>query len=96
MNYCGRCKRKYDRHGNGHADNCPIRVKDRALIERLTAEIRAEPKDEPELIFIRYSKFAGRCRSKDCRNLWGEGEAIYWNPRTREVFCGECGDEMSV
>jgi hypothetical protein len=51
--------------------------------------------DEPYLIFMARSKYPGRCKEKDCRNTWDEGERCYWNPRTRESFCEECGDQLN-
>ena len=96
MNYCGRCRQKYDNHGQGHAANCPLGSKYKTLLQDAATRIKAEPKsEEPELVFIRYSKFSGHCRTKDCRNRWDEGEAMYWNPKTREVFCEDCGDEIN-
>lgn len=49
--------------------------------------------NEPYLIFIARSKYDGHCR--ECGATWQQGEKCYWNPRTREVFCEECGDELN-
>jgi hypothetical protein len=50
---------------------------------------------EPYLIFMAHSKYSGRCKEKGCQNTWDEGEQCYWNPRTRETFCADCGEELN-
>lgn len=57
------------------------------------AELEAKKRDT--LIFISDSKYAGQCREKDCGALWKAGEPCYWDVRTKEVFCVECGDLMN-
>ena len=53
-----------------------------------------EAKKRPSLIFIADSKYDGYCREKDCGARWKAGEGMYWDTRTREVFCVECGELM--
>jgi hypothetical protein len=66
-----------------------------AFIDRLKTGNLDEPQEhkEPYLTFVAYSKYAGRC--KECGDTWEQGEAMYWNPRTKEVFCQNCGDELN-
>lgn len=45
--------------------------------------------DEPYVILIRSSKFGGHC--SECQDFWQAGDACYWNPRTKETFCTDCG-----
>lgn len=51
--------------------------------------------DEPYLIFIARSKYPGRCKEKGCSNAWEVDSPCFWNPRTKESFCEECGEELN-
>lgn len=57
------------------------------------AELEAMKRDT--LIFFAQSKYSGWCREKDCGAKWQQGEPCYWDSKTREVFCVECGELMS-
>lgn len=56
------------------------------------AEVAARKRDS--LIFIAQSKYSGFCREKDCGAKWDQGESMFWDSKTREVFCTECGELM--
>jgi hypothetical protein len=64
-----------------------------ARAEQMKSEIEA--KKRTTLVFIAHSKYRGWCRDKDCGATWGEGDPCYWDSQTREVFCEECGAQMS-
>jgi len=61
--------------------------------EQRKAELSANKRDS--LIFIADSKYAGVCKEKDCGARWKAGDSIYWDQKTREAFCEECGELMS-
>lgn len=56
------------------------------------AEIAENMRDS--LIFIAHSKYSGFCRDKDCGARWDQGDPMYWDSKTREVFCADCGELM--
>ncbi len=56
------------------------------------AELAAKKRDT--LIFIAQSKYAGRCKEKDCGGTWEKGDGMFWDSKTRETFCSECGELM--
>ena len=70
----------------------------RAKIEEPEREAKrkeeAEAKRRDSLIFIAHSRFPGYCRDKDCRAKWDSGDPMYWDSKTREVFCETCGELM--
>lgn len=53
-----------------------------------------EAKKRNTLIFIARSKYAGVCRDKDCGVHWSEGDPCWWDSKTKEVFCNDCGELM--
>lgn len=57
-------------------------------------KIEKEKAKRDTLIFIAHSKFPGRCKDKDCSASWDKGEAMFWDSRTRESYCEECGGSM--
>lgn len=61
--------------------------------ERRKAELKAKQRNT--LIFFSQSKYDGYCREKDCGTRWEQGEPCYWDSKTREVFCQECGQLMA-
>ena len=54
-----------------------------------------EAKKRASLIFIAQSKYSGFCREKDCGSRWQQGDPMYWDKITHEVFCAACGGMMS-
>jgi hypothetical protein len=60
------------------------------------AKIEREMRKRDTLIFFAMSKFDGRCKDKDCGARWKKGEPCYWDSKTREVFCAECGEQMEA
>lgn len=60
--------------------------------ENRKAELAAKKRDT--LIFIACSKFSGYCKEKDCSAKWAQGDPMYWDSKTRETFCSECGEMM--
>lgn len=85
---------KHSFHPEAEKDYC--RLHTRKLEEATRAEkAKAERTRDPDLIFIAKSKYAGWCREKDCGAKWDEGESMFWNPKTRLVYCVECGEAMS-
>ena len=97
--FCGRCKTHINRFGNNHAESCPIIKQRKQLLDnknkpKLEKEIQTDSRTE--LVFLRESKYAGKCSDMDCNNTREVGDSIYWNPKTREVFCEDCKDEYSA
>jgi len=82
----------------GHPDfdycrMCRRKVEEPEREAARTAELEAKKRDT--LIFIADSKYGGTCKEKDCGARWEAGQPIYWDVRTREAFCVECGDLMN-
>jgi hypothetical protein len=76
-------------------DYCRIhrrKMQEPVLEEKRKAELAAKKRDT--LIFFAHSKYAGYCREKDCGAKWQEGDQMYWDSKTKEVFCAECGELM--
>jgi len=69
------------------------KMEEPARAEQRKLEMQAKQRDT--LIFFARSKYAGRCRDKDCCARWKEGEPMYWDRETREVFCNKCGEIMN-
>lgn len=55
-------------------------------------ELAANKRDT--LVFIAHSKYAGFCKEKDCGAKWEEGEPMFWDTQTRQVYCNECGEAL--
>lgn len=73
-------------------DYCRIH---RRKIEEPTREASVEKKRIPDLVFIASSKYSGYCREKDCGARWSEGDKMWWDSKTKLVYCDECGTELS-
>ena len=87
-------KHSFRSHAKPDTDFCRLHQRLIQQPER-EAKAKAERTKDPDLIFIAKSKYAGWCREKDCGSKWDEGEPMYWNPKTRLVFCSECGESMT-
>lgn len=68
------------------------KMREPELEEKRKAELAAKKRET--LIFFAHSKYAGFCREKDCGAKWQVGDQMYWDSKTKEVFCAECGELM--
>ena len=76
--------------GKDYCRMCRRKIEGPSREEQRQLEMASRKRDT--LIFFAQSKYDGWCREKDCGAKWKQGDPMYWDSKTREVFCAECGE----